>query len=147
NLASVCHTEDKAVLWHFISRYRPEATAETAPLLDRLLDFAINYYRDFVKPSKQYRKASEEETKALEDLLEMLEGLSDNANAESIQTEVYEVGKRHPFPELKAWFKALYEILLGQSQGPRMGSFIALYGLEESRALIRRAISGDDLSV
>jgi len=77
----------------------------------------------------------------------MLEGLSDNANAESIQTEVYEVGKRHPFPELKAWFKALYEILLGQSQGPRMGSFIALYGLEESRALIRRAISGDDLSV
>jgi lysyl-tRNA synthetase class 1 len=77
----------------------------------------------------------------------MLTTLPADANAETIQTEVYEVGKRHPFPELKAWFKALYEILLGQSQGPRMGSFIALYGLEESRALIERAISGDDLSV
>jgi lysyl-tRNA synthetase class 1 len=147
NLASVCHTEDKAVLWHFISRYRPDASAETAPLLDKLLEFAINYYRDFVKPTKQYRKANEEEANALKDLHAMLTTLPADANAETIQTQVYEVGKRHPFPELKAWFKALYEILLGQSQGPRMGSFIALYGLEESRALIERAISGDDLSV
>jgi len=146
NLASVCHTEDKAVLWHFISRYRPDATAETAPLLDKLLEFAINYYRDFVKPEKQYRKASDDEIKALEDLLASLQKLPGDTDAKDIQTEVYEVGKRHPFPELKAWFKALYEILLGQSQGPRMGSFIALYGLEESRALIQRAISGDDLS-
>jgi len=146
NLASVCHTEDKAVLWHFISRYRPGATAETAPVLDRLLEYAINYYRDFVKPAKHYRKASEGEIKALEDLLETLGGLGDDADAETIQTEVYEVGKRHPFPELKAWFKALYEILLGQSQGPRMGSFIALYGMEETRALLRRAIAGEDLA-
>lgn len=146
NLASVCHTEDKAVLWHFISRYRPDASAETAPALDRLLEYAVNYYRDFVKPGKQYRKANEEEIKALEDLSSALGELPTDTDAESIQAEVYEVGKRHPFPELKAWFRALYEILLGQSQGPRMGSFIALYGLEETRALIKRAISGEDLS-
>ncbi len=146
NLASVCHTEDKAVLWHFISRYSPGASAETAPVLDRLLEYAINYYRDFVKPEKNYRKASEDEVKALEDLLAMLEGLGADADAETIQTEVYEVGKRHPFPDLKAWFRALYEILLGQSQGPRMGSFIALYGLEETRALLTRAIAGEDLA-
>ena len=146
NLVSVCHSEDKAVLWHFISRYRPEATPETAPTLDRLLDFAINYYRDFVKPAKQYRKATGDEIKALEDLLASLEALGEKAKAEDIQTEVYEVGKRHPFPELKAWFRALYEILLGQSQGPRMGSFIALYGVGETCTLLRRAIAGEDLN-
>ncbi|MBC8337150.1 MAG: lysine--tRNA ligase [Alphaproteobacteria bacterium] len=146
NLASVCHSEEKSVLWHFISRYRPEANPETAPTLDKLIEFAINYYRDFVKPAKQYRKATEVEIKALEDLLASLEGLDKNAPAEDIQTEVYEIGKRHPFTELKDWFRALYEILLGQSQGPRMGSFIALYGIGETCDLLRRAIGGEDLS-
>ena len=146
NLASVCHTEDKAVLWHFISRYRPGLTAETAPILDTLLDYAINYYRDRIKPAKQYRKATDEEKEALQDLLNSLDGLADDAEPETIQSEVYEVGKRHPFPDLKAWFKALYEILLGQSQGPRMGSFIALYGLQETRDLVRRAIAGEDFA-
>ena len=146
NLASVCHTEDKAVLWHFISRYRPDASPETAPILDRFLDYAVNYYRDFVKPAKNYRKATDDEKAALEDLLAVLGGFAADADAETIQTEVYEVGKRHPFPDLKAWFNALYEILLGQSQGPRMGSFIALYGLQETQDLIKRAIAGEDLA-
>ncbi len=146
NLASVCHTEDKAVLWHFISRYRPDATPETAPILDRLVAYAVNYYRDFVKPAKTYRAANDAEKAALEDLAGVLEGLPGDADAGAIQTEVYEVGKRHPFPDLKAWFRALYEILLGQSQGPRMGSFIALYGIDETIQLIRRAAAGKDLS-
>ena len=146
NLASVCHTEDKAVLWHFISRYRPGLTPETAPILDTLLAYVINYYRDYIKPTKQYRKATDEEKEALRDLLKSLEGLDDGTDAETIQSEVYEVGKRHPFPDLKAWFKALYEILLGQSQGPRMGTFIDLYGLQETRDLLRRAIAGEDLA-
>jgi len=146
NLASVCHTEDKAILWHFISRYKPEATPETAPILDGLVDYAVNYYRDFIKPSKQYRRATDEEQAALQDLADALAQFSPDAGAEDIQTEVYEVGKRHPFPDLKSWFRALYEILLGQSQGPRMGSFIALYGLGETTELLKRAIAGDDLS-
>ena len=76
----------------------------------------------------------------------VLGGFAAGADAETIQTEVYEIGKRHPFPDLKAWFRALYEILLGQSQGPRMGSFIALYGLQETQDLIKRAIAGEDLA-
>ncbi len=147
NLASVCHSEDKAVLWHFISRYRPDASPETAPFLDRLVGYAIEYYRNFVKPAKAYRSPSDYEAAALRDLSEVLGGLPTEATAEDIQTEVYEVGKRHQFADLKSWFCALYEILLGQSQGPRMGSFIALYGLEETRTLIEKAIAGDDLSV
>jgi len=144
NLASVCHTEDKSVLWHFISRYRPGADPENAPILDRLVECAINYYRDFVKPAKQYRLATDEEKAALADLMETLQVLPEDADAETIQTQVYEVGKRHPFDDLKAWFHALYEILLGQSQGPRMGSFIALYGMRETMELLGRAIAGED---
>ena len=70
-----------------------------------------------------------------------------SADAETLQTEVYEIGKRHPFPELRAWFKALYEVLLGQDQGPRFGSFIALYGRKETIALIKRALAGEMVSV
>jgi lysyl-tRNA synthetase class 1 len=146
NLAGVCNSEDPAVLWGFISRYAPGATPETAPLLARLVDHAIAYYRDFVKPAKRYRGPDAVERAALEDLLSELKALPADADAEAIQTQVYEVGKRHPLPDLRAWFKALYEILLGQSQGPRMGSFIALYGRAETVQLIERALAGEDLS-
>ncbi len=148
NLASVCHSEDRAVLWHYIGRYAPGASPQTAPTLDRLVGYAINYYRDFVKPAKTYRAPSEAEAAALGDLAATLESLPDGTPAVDIQTQVYEVGKRHPdtFADLKDWFKALYQVLLGQDQGPRMGSFIALYGRAETVDLIRRAMAGEDLS-
>ncbi len=146
NLASVCHSEDKAVLWHFISRYRPGVSPENAPILDQLVGYAIRYYQDFVRPTKEYRTPTDDERSALEDLLASLEKIGNDAGAEDIQSIVYDIGKREAFPDLRAWFKALYEILLGQSQGPRMGSFIALYGVEESITLIRKALADEDLS-
>jgi lysyl-tRNA synthetase class 1 len=146
NLASACNTEDPAVLWGFISRYAPEASPATAPILDRLVGYAIAYYQDFVKPNKAYRAPTGAERTALEDLAAALESLPADADAEAIQHEVYEVGKRHDFADLRAWFKALYEILLGRDQGPRMGSFIALYGKQETLALIRRVLAGEDIS-
>ena len=146
NLASVCHTEDPAVLWYFISRYRPDASPETAPMLDKLAGYAINYYRDFVKPAKQYRAPDVKERAAMQDLAEALKGMNATVAAEAIQTQVYEIGKRHEFENLKDWFRCLYEVLLGQSQGPRMGSFIALYGLNELIELIERALAGEDLA-
>ncbi|MEE8507391.1 MAG: lysine--tRNA ligase, partial [Kiloniellales bacterium] len=124
----------------------PEASPETSPILDSLVGYAIRYYRDFVKPAKKYRKPSEVERAALADLLEQLEALPKDADGEAVQTQVYEVGKRHDFPDLKSWFKALYEILLGQEKGPRMGSFLSLYGLSESARLLRRVLAGEDLA-
>ena len=146
NLASVCNTEDEEVLWGFISRYAAGADPKSEPMLARLVGHALAYYRDFVKPTKTYRAPSETERAALEDLDKTLASLPADADAEAIQTEVYEVGKRHPFENLRDWFGALYEILLGQKQGPRMGSFIAIYGLGETRKLIARALAGEDLS-
>jgi len=143
NLAGVANTEDKAVLWGFIARYRPEATPATHPMLDRLVGHAIAAYQDLVKPQKRYRAPTEMERAALEDLAAALEGIPAGSEAEAFQTEVYEVGKRHPFAALKDWFACLYAVLLGQEEGPRMGSFIALYGRDETLALIRRALAGE----
>lgn len=146
NLASVSHSEDKAVLWHYISRYAPDATPQSAPMLDKLVERAINYYADFVKPNKQFRPPSDQERTALEALATALGDLGDGADGDAVQTLVYEIGKTHGFENLRDWFKACYEVLLGQSQGPRMGSFIALYGVAETITLIDRALKGEDLN-
>ncbi len=146
NLAAVCNSEDKAVLWGFISRYAPDATAEANPTLDSLVGFAIRYYQDFVKPKKAFKTPDATDRAAIEDLRTVLAGLPADATAEDIQTEVYEVGKRHQYENLRDWFKALYQVLLGQEQGPRIGSFFALYGLSDTIALIDRALAGEDLS-
>ena len=144
NLASVCNAEDPAVLWGFISRYAPQASRA-----DRADSGSAGPPRDRLLPRlRQAQEAStvrpdETERAALEDLLVGAWRPSPpGSDGEAIQTVVYEVGKRHPFPDLKSWFKALYEVLLGQSQGPRMGSFIALYGLRElQHDLVGRALS------
>lgn len=138
NLASVINTEDKKILWGFISRYSKGATPETMPMVDRLVGYAIAYYRDFVKPKKHYRAPTEEERKALEDLAATLKTVEHTP--EAIQEQVFEVGKRHNYSNLRDWFKALYQILLGQDEGPRMGSFIALYGVDETVQLIHEAL-------
>lgn len=147
NLANVCNTEDKAVLWGFIARYAPDASPEKNRILDDLVGYAIRYYQDFVKPQKKYRAPDARENAALHDLMETLQALPAGATAEEIQHQVYEVGKRHEYEPLRAWFGALYEILFGQEQGPRLGSFIALYGVPETISLIRKALAGEDLSV
>ncbi len=142
NLVSASHSEDKEILWGFIRRYAPGASPETHPEVDRLVEFAINYYEDFVKPSKKFRAPTEEERAALEDLEARLGGLPADADAEAIQNVVYEVGRTHGFEPLRNWFRALYEVLLGQPQGPRFGSFVALYGIDETRRMIRDALEG-----
>ncbi len=149
NLAAVANADEPGLLWGFIRRYRPALAEHEAgqpnpyPLLDQLVGYAVRYYQDFVKPTKRYRAATAEEQAALADLLQSLHALPDDSPAEQIQDLVYEVGKRHPcFADLRAWFKALYEILLGQEQGPRLGSFFALYGLANSRQLIEQARAG-----
>jgi len=145
-LASACHAADSSIMWGFIGTYAPGTSPKTHPHLDELVGYAVAYYRDFVKPTKRYRAPSELERAAFADLLKVLDATARDADGDAIQNEVYEVGKRHGFANLRDWFKALYEVLLGQSQGPRMGPFIALYGVEEMAALIRRALAGEDLS-
>jgi lysyl-tRNA synthetase class 1 len=143
NLASASNSEDREVLWGFIRRYAPDATPEAHPLLDKLVGYAIRYFHDFVKPAKRYRNPSEKERAALADLDQRLAKLPKGVQAEDIQTEVYAVGKEHGFEPLRDWFATLYEVLLGQAQGPRFGGFVELYGVAETRGLIAKALAGE----
>jgi lysyl-tRNA synthetase class 1 len=143
NLVSAADASTKDLLWAFIARYLPGATPDSEPLLDRLAGFAINYYEDFVKPAKKFRAPTEQERAAMLDLVAKLKVLPAGADAEAIQNEVFEVGKAAGFEPLRAWFSALYEVLLGQSQGPRFGSFVAIFGIDRTVALIERALAGE----
>ena len=142
NLASAAGAETPEVLWGFISRYQPGASAETHPFLAQLVQGAVHYYEDFIKPTKRFRTPTAVEAAALEDLKNWLEKAPENVSAEDAQQAVYDISKNHPFEKTKEWFACLYETLLGQPQGPRMGSFIALYGTKETAALIDAALAG-----
>jgi len=142
NLVNASNSEDAVVLWGFIQSYAPDATPENYPALDHMVGYAISYFHDFVKPQKQYRLASEVERAALMDLAERLGKVEDGMSGQDLQSIVYEVGKAHQFENLRDWFRALYEVLLGQSQGPRFGSFIELYGVKETIKLINDGADG-----
>ncbi|MDW4498444.1 lysine--tRNA ligase [Sulfitobacter sp. D35] len=141
NLASVANADNKAQLWGFIQRYAPDASPETNPDLDAAAGFAVKYYEDFVKPTKSYRLPTELEREALQDLRDQLAAYEGPVEDEALQSIVYACG-RERFDPLRAWFSALYEVLLGASQGPRFGGFIALYGVDETVALIDDALAG-----
>lgn len=155
NLAAVANSEEPQVLWGFIRKYAPEASAQTHKTLNTLVELAVRYYHDFVKPAKTYRAPSDEERSALSVLNEGLSALEGSVDADAIQGIVYEVGRNH-FPDTSgkskspdgrpgvahSWFATLYQILLGAEKGPRFGSFVALYGVKETRLLITHALEG-----
>jgi len=141
NLASLPGVSDKATAWKFVQRYAPGTAPETDPELDNLIGLAVNYARDFVAPTLQRRAPVGHEIDALKELDAELAKLDPATPGDEIQTLVFEIGKHHPFESLRHWFQALYETLLGSSQGPRMGSFIALYGIDNSRKLIAEALA------
>ncbi|MEP1201509.1 lysine--tRNA ligase [Tateyamaria sp.] len=142
NLASVSSAETKDTLWGFIQRYAPNTGPETNPSMDQAVGFAVRYYNDFVKPTKTYRLPTDPEREALEALRAELAAYDGAMDDEALQSVVYAVG-RDRFDPLRGWFTALYEVLLGASQGPRFGGFIALYGLDETIALIDQALAGE----
>jgi lysyl-tRNA synthetase class 1 len=143
NLVSASNAHDKDILWGFITAYRPDVTARSHPELDRLAGFAIRYFDDFVAPTKKFRAPDAGETAALRDLDGRLAALGESADGEAIQGEVFACGKKAGYQNLRDWFQALYQTLLGQDQGPRFGSFVALYGIARTRKLIERALAGE----
>jgi lysyl-tRNA synthetase class 1 len=161
NLATVANAEDSSVLWGFLRRYAPNVSPQNHPRLDRLVGYAVAYFRDFVRPAKKYRAADEVERGVLTTLSETLASLPKDASAENIQTALYDVARAVPrYQDLKAkgatperpgvsndFFNMLYEVLLGESRGPRFGSFVALFGIDETRGLIAKALNEELLGI
>lgn len=152
NLVSASNAENASTLWGFISRHAPNVTPATHPELDRLVGYAIRYFEDFVKPNKRFRAPDATERAMLEALDTALAAMPAGANAGSLQDAVYDVGRAYPAYQQtgkdgkigvsQTFFSTLYEILLGQEKGPRFGSFVAVYGIAETRALIGKALNG-----
>jgi len=154
-LVSSSNAESAETLWGFIKRYRPGVTPPTHPKLDALVGYAIHYFRDFVLPQKRFREPSAPERAALMDLRDALSQLPADASAEKIQEVVYEVGRREPFLDKSGkiktkdgkpgvaldWFNMLYQVLLGQEKGPRFGSFVAVYGIQNTVDMIDGALA------
>jgi lysyl-tRNA synthetase class 1 len=143
NLASVAAAKDAAGLWKFIRRYAPEASPEANPDLDAAAGYAVRYFADKIAPTRKFRLPDAKERAAMEDLVGRLKAWDGGLDDEALQSMVFAVGKEHGFEPLRDWFKALYEVLLGASDGPRFGGFVALYGVDETVALMERALKGE----
>ena len=155
NLVSASNAENADTLWGFIGRYWPGVTPRTHPKLQQMVEYAIHYFRDFVLPAKKFREPSNAERAALLDLRDALSQLAADAPAEKIQEVIYEVGRREPFLDKTGkiktkdgkpgvaldWFNMLYQVLLGQEKGPRFGSFVAVYGLQNTVDMIDGALA------
>jgi len=152
-LVSSSNAENAETLWGFIARYRPGVSPQTHPRLNAMVGYALNYYRDFVLPTKKFREPTEQERAALMDLRDALSNMPVDATAEAIQDVVYEIGRREPFLDEKKkakdgkpgvsleWFNMLYQVLLGQEKGPRFGTFVAAYGLKNTVDMIDGALA------
>lgn len=140
NLSSICNPYNKEVLWKYIRQYKEGATPENSEFLDKLVGFAINYYNDFVKPKKQYITPDESQILTLKKIFDFLDSIPHNIEAEDIQKGLYSIGMEAGYSNLKDYFKDLYQILLGQEQGPRLGTFFKLYGIDETKNLIKSKI-------
>jgi len=152
-LVSSSNAENAETLWGFIGRYRPGVTPQTHPKLKAQVEYAIHYFNDFVRPNKKFREPTMPEREALADLRDALSNLPANASAEEIQDVVYEIGRREPFLDHKKkakdgkpgvsldWFNMLYQVLLGQGKGPRFGSFVAVYGVQNTVDMIDGALA------
>ena len=142
NLASICNTNDKKIIWGFIKKYDPSLSKKSNALFDQLIEYSLNYYNDFVAPNKKFHKITENEKVIFEDILDLLENkISSKNTSEEIQTELYDIGKKYKFDNLKDFFKLVYQVLLGQEKGPRLGSFIKLYGINETINSIKAILS------
>jgi len=141
NLVGTSNATDKDVLWKFIKKYKKDIKVSDHPILDNLVEYALKYFTDIVKPNKKYKKPNEKEKKALQDLVKRLEDCKDQMDPEAIQTIVYSVGRDNGYQEnLREWFKAIYEIIFGDQDGPRMGFFISFFGIKETIELINKCI-------
>ena len=140
NLASVCHANDSETIWGYVSTY--SSGVKRSPELDLLIKLAVNYYKEKIEPFKSYRLPDEIEKKGIKELIKSLSVLNEENTSDEIQSLVFSIGKKLEYENLRDWFKGLYQTVLGQSEGPRMGSFIKLYGIKSTIQLLENVLEG-----
>lgn len=140
NLVSASGSADPEVLRGFVKKYRPDASDAELAATDAMISFAGRYFDDFIKPHKKFRAPEERERAALEMLSARLKELGDGQEENDYQTAVFDAGKAQNYENIRDWFKGLYEVVFGQSDGPRMGAFTRIFGATETAKLIDEAL-------
>ena len=146
NLVSICNSTEKKTIWGFLKEYDNKLDLENNEFLDNLIEYSINYYKDFVLPNKKYLAINDNTKKIFLDLYNLLINTKSETSSEQIQTEIYNIGKKNNFSNLRDFFKLIYQVLLGQEQGPRLGSFIKLYGIKKTSKIIDKILKGEKIS-
>ena len=142
NLVETSNADTKEILWKFVKKYKESIYEKDYPIFDKLISYAIRYFNDVIKQNKKYKKPDENEKKAFEALIHALEKCDDKMLPEDIQTKIYTVGKENGYKDnLREWFKLIYEVLFGDTNGPRMGYFISFFGVNETKQLIKDKIN------
>ncbi len=140
NLSSVCNADSPDILWGFLENYYKNINRQEFPLIKKLLEYGVNYYNKFVLPQKNYRLANNIEKEGFREMIKILKNLDEDCEPEDIQTKIYEIGMSLKYENLKDWFSAFYQVILGQDQGPRLGSFIKFYGIKETIILLEEKL-------
>tara|TARA_B100001093_G_scaffold515042_1_gene590450 strand:- start:37 stop:1602 length:1566 start_codon:yes stop_codon:yes gene_type:complete len=141
NLVGSSNADNKEILWKFINKFHKDIKPNEYPILDNLTKYAINYFKDKVEPNKKFKTPNKEEKEALSSLIDKIKTIPQNTKPEDIQTIVYSVGKENGYEKnLRDWFKLIYEVLFGETDGPRMGYFISFFGVQETIKLINEKI-------
>ena len=141
NLVETSNAENKDLLWKFVKKYKPNINQKEYPIFDKLINYAIKYFKDVVSNNKKYKIPNDLEIKALKALIITLEKCDDDMQPEEIQTEIYSVGKNNGYKDnLREWFKLIYEVVFGDENGPRLGFFISFFGVKETTKLIEDKI-------
>ncbi len=142
NLASVCNAETPEILWGYIENYYGKLEKKEYPFVQRLLEYGVQYYKEFVLPKKKFREPSTKEAEGFKKLIFVLENLENKEiDSEDLQTKIYDIGMSLKFEPLKDWFTAFYQVILGQDQGPRLGSFIKFYGVQKTIDILKKKIN------
>ena len=133
NLISAVGADDFDLIFQYLKRYDPSMENYT-PIIKDLVGKAMNYYRDFILPNKQYRKPTANEKEMLKNLRDGLEKYNgdDEQELQSIPFDTARVCGEEP----KTFFKLFYEVVFGQERGPRFGTFVRLVGKDNALALL-----------
>ncbi len=141
NLVETSNADNKELLWKFVKKYKTDLVEQDYPIFDKLIDYAIKYFKDVIKSKKNYKIPNQKEKEALKSLVKILDECNEKMSPEDIQTKIFSAGKENGYKEnLRDWFKLIYQVLFGDENGPRMGVFISFFGVAETQKLIKGKI-------
>jgi lysyl-tRNA synthetase class 1 len=136
NLISAVGADDIDLILEYLKRYDSSIGNEMS-IMEDLVKKAMNYYRDFILPKKDYRSPTDREKGMLKLLHAKLAGYEGN-DEDELQSIPFAVA-RESDESPKAFFKMFYEVVFGQERGPRFGTFVQLVGKEKALHLLKKA--------